>query len=63
MVTPGQEIIFKAQDILEDGAALLKSSGMRKFGKCYKKQVQDSTRYSSQVADLDVDGLLADTNK
>lgn len=63
VLTPGREIIFEAQDILEDGAALLKSSRMRRFKKCYKKWVQDSTRYSSQMADLDVDGSLTDANK
>jgi len=64
LVIPGRKVAFKAQDILQDGAALLRSSGLKRFEKRYKKWVQESTMYSYQSADLDVpDGLDMNVNE
>lgn len=49
IITPGRKVKFYAQDILADGAELLRSKGMNRFKRRYKKWVRESTMYSYQA--------------
>ena len=69
VVTPGQKITFRVQDILADGAELLRSKGIKSFERRYKKWVCESTMYSYRAhqsasrtdADGESDGEGSDT--
>jgi hypothetical protein len=69
VVTPGRKIAFRAQDILADGAELLRSKGIKSFERRYKKWVCESSMYSYRAhqsasrtdADGGSDGEWSDT--